>query len=226
MSITDISVQVHEKNIYRPIKANTMKNRGTLRERIIRTLLVEPNSSLTKYRLAKITETSFPWTHEFLNKLQTQKLVKNTTVTNYTGLINYWLQIKTKPETKKEYMHKNPIDLIQTSKLKYALTTYPAENLVQHYLFPSRIDLYIKKEDTEKWHEEITAEGLVGKGNLRLLITEDEHVFYGAFKRQDLTVVSIPQLIVDLLQEGGVCTEAAEKLINKMMVEQHAISVN
>jgi len=169
-----------------------------------------------------MAEASFPWTHEFLNKLQAQKLVKGTEVTDYAGLINYWLQIKTKPE-KRDYMHKNPIDLIQASKLPYALTTYQAENLVQHYLFPSRIDLYIKKEDWDRWHEELTAEGLVGKGNLRLLIA-DEHVFYGAFKRQNLTVVSIPQLIVDLLEEGGVCTEAAEKLISK--VEQHAISIN
>jgi hypothetical protein len=198
------------------------KNRGTLRERIIRTLLVEPNGTLTKYKLAKMAEASFPWTHEFLNKLQAQNLVKGTDVTDYAGLINYWLQIKTKP-AKRDYMHKNPIDIIQTSKLPYALTTYQAENLVQHYLFPSRIDLYIKKEDMDKWHEKLTVEGLVGKGNLRLLMA-DEHVFYGAFKRQDLTVVSIPQLIVDLLKEGGVCTEAAEKLISK--VEQHAISNN
>jgi hypothetical protein len=198
---------------------NDVKNRGTLRERIIRTLLVEPNSTLTKYKLAKMAETSFPWTHEFLNKLQALKLVKGTEVTDYAGLINYWLQIKTKPE-KKDYMHKNLIDLIQTSKLPYALTTYQAENLVQHYLFPSRIDLYIKKEDLDKWHEELTAEGLVGKGNTRLLIA-DEHVFYGAFKRQNLTIVSIPQLILDLLEEGGVCTEAAEKLISK--VERHVI---
>ena len=120
-------------------------------------------------------------------------------------------------------MHKNPLDLIQETNLQYALTTYQAENLVQHYLFPSRIDLYIKREDADKWHEELTVEGLVGKGNLRLLIA-DEHVFFGAFKRQNLTVVSIPQLIVDLLAEGGVCTEAAEKLINK--VEQHAKSTN
>ncbi|MDR1993162.1 MAG: hypothetical protein LBQ98_06695 [Nitrososphaerota archaeon] len=199
-----------------------MKNRGTHRERIIRTLLVEPNGTLTKYKLAKMAETSFPWTHEFLNKLQTQNLTKNTQVTNYTGLIKYWLQIKTKPE-KREYMHKNALDLIQTSKLPYALTTYQAENLVQHYLFPSRIDLYVKRENVNKWHEDLTTDGLVGKGNLRLLIA-DEHVFYGAIKRQDLTVVSIPQLIVDLLQEGGVCTEAAEKLLNK--VEQHTISNN
>jgi hypothetical protein len=191
-----------------------MKTRGILRERIIRTLLVEPNGTLTKYKLAKIAKASFPWTHEFLNKLQALKLVKGTQVTNYAELLNYWLPIKTKPE-KKDYMHKNPISLIQETNLPYALTTYQAENLVQHYLFPSRTDLYIKKEDAGKWHEELTVEGLVGKGNLRLLIA-DEHVFYGAFKRQNLTVVSIPQLIVDLLQEGGVCTDAAEKLINKV----------
>ena len=199
-----------------------MKTRGILRERIIRTLLVEPNGTLTKYKLAKTAEASFPWTHEFLNKLQALKLVKGTQVTNYAELINYWLPIKTKSE-KKDYMHKNPVSLIQETNLPYALTTYQAENLVQHYLFPSRTDLYIKKEDADKWHEELTVEGLVGKGNLRLLIA-DEHVFYGAFKRQNLTVVSIPQLIVDLLQEGGVCTDAAEKLINK--VEQHAISTD
>jgi hypothetical protein len=196
-----------------------MKHRGTLRERIIRVLIVEPNGSLTKYKLAKKAESSFPWTHEFLNKLEALKLVKDTKVTDYPGLLNYWLQIKTKPE-KKDYMHKDPINLIQKTKLPYALTTYQAETLVQHYLFPSRIDLYIRAEDMEEWHNQLTIEGLVGKGNVRLLIT-DTHVFYGAFKRQGLTVVSIPQLIVDLLEEGGVCTEAAEKLINK--VEQHAI---
>jgi len=198
-----------------------MKPRGTIRERIIRVLLVEPNGSLTKYQLAKKAESSFPWTHELLNKLEDQKFVRGTTVIDFTGLVNYWLQIKTKPE-KKEYMHKNPISIIRKAKLAYALTTYQAENLVQHYLFPSRIDLYIRKEEAERWHQLLTNKGLVGKGNVRLLIT-DPHVFYGSSKRQNLTVVSIPQLIVDLLEEGGVCAEAAEKLIKK--VEQHAIQV-
>jgi len=198
-----------------------MKPRGTIRERIIRVLLDEPNGSLTKYQLAKKAESSFPWTHELLNKLEYQKFVRGTTVIDFTGLVNYWLQIKTKPE-KKEYMHKDPISIIRKARLAYALTTYQAENLVQHYLFPSRIDLYIRKEEAERWHQLLTNKGLVGKGNVRLLIT-DPHVFYGSSKRQNLTVVSIPQLIVDLLEEGGVCAEAAEKLIKK--VEQHAIQV-
>jgi len=193
--------------------------RGVMRERIIRVLLTAPESSLTKYQLAKRAECSFPWTHELLGKLEALELVNGTKVTNYAGLLKYWLPVKTKPE-KREYMHKDPIDLIKKAKLPHALTTYQAENLVQQYLFPSRTDVCIETKDAEKWQELITKEGLVGRGNLRLLIA-DSHVFYGSFKRQGLTVVCIPQLIADLLEEGGVCTEAAEKLLEK--VEQHAV---
>lgn len=190
------------------------KPRGTFRERIIRVLLVEPDGSLTKYGLAKKAQCSFPWVHEFLGKLEKSMLVDGTKVINYSGLTQYWLQVKTKSE-KKEYMHKDPITLLQNTKLQYALTTYQAENLVQHYLFPSRTDFYIDRKDAEEWHKLLTADGLVGKGNVRLL-TADPHVFYGSFKRQGLTVVCIPQLIVDLFEEGGVCTEAAEKLLQKV----------
>ncbi|MEM4234366.1 MAG: hypothetical protein QXU75_04395 [Candidatus Methanomethylicaceae archaeon] len=193
--------------------------RGIMRERIIRVLLTEPNGTLTKYQVAKKAECSFPWTHELLKKLETLKLVRGTKVVNYRGLVKYWLDVKIKPE-KREYMHRDPISLIRHVKMPYALTTYQAENLVQRYLFPSRTDIYINKEDLEKWHNLLTAEGLVGKGNLRLLIA-DAHVFYGSFQRQGLTVVCIPQLIVDLLEEGGVCTEAAERLIEK--VNEYAV---
>jgi len=199
---------------------NELKSRGTLRERIIRVLLVKPDGSLTKYGLAKKAQCSFPWAHEFLRKLETLTLTDGTKVTNYPGLIQYWLQVKTKAE-KKEYMQKDPLSLLNKAKLPYALTTYQAENLVQRYLFPSRTDLYIEKKDVDEWHKLLTAEGLVGKGNVRLLIA-DSHHFYGSFKRQNLNVVCIPQLIVDLFQEGGVCTEAAEKLLQK--VEKPVIS--
>jgi hypothetical protein len=190
-----------------------MKPRGTIRERIIRVLLNEPTGKLTMYRIAKEAECTFPWVHEFLKKLQTKRLVEKTTVKDYEGLIKYWLEVKTKPE-KKEYMHKDPLRLLRTTKLQYALTTYKAENLVQHLLFPSRTDLYIKREDEDLWHRLITQEGLVGKGNLRLLIA-DKHVFYHTTERRELKIVSLPQLIVDLLEEGGVCTQAAEQLLEK-----------
>lgn len=193
-----------------------------MRERIIRVLLNEPTGRLTMYRIAKEADCTFPWVHEFLQKLQTKELVEKTTVKDYNGLIKYWLEVKTKPE-KTEYMHKNPLSLLIKSRLQYALTTYQAENLVQHYLFPSRTDLYIKREDKDQWHQLITKEGLVGKGNLRLLIT-DNHVFYRSTERRELKIVSLPQLTVDLLEEGGVCTEAAQKLLEKVAMSIVRIS--
>jgi len=193
---------------------NIMKQRGTIRERIIRILLNEPADRLTMYRIAKEAECSFSWVHEFLQKLETRELVYKTKVKDYTGLVKYWLEVRTKAQ-KKEYMHKAPLSLLMRSGLQYALTTYQAENLVQHYLFPSRTDLYIKREDEDQWHQLITQEGLVGKGNLRLLIT-DHHVFYHSTERRELRIVSLPQLIVDLLEEGGVCTEAAQELLEKV----------
>jgi predicted transcriptional regulator len=191
-----------------------MKQRGKIRERVIRILLNEPKGTLTMYRISKEAKCSFSWVHEFLRKLETKGLVNKTKVKDYTGLVKYWLDVKTKAD-KKEYMHRDPINLLKKARLLYALTTYQAETLVQHYLFPSRIDLYVRGEDAAQWHELITKEGLVGKGNLRLLITDD-HVFFGSFQRGGLNIVSLPQLIVDLFEEGSVCVAAAEKLLEKV----------
>ena len=41
----------------------------------------------------------------------------------------------------------------------------------------------------------------------------DEHVFYNSFEKDGLKIVSIPQLIIDLMNEGEVCVEATELLI-------------
>ena len=75
-----------------------VKTRGVIRERVIRVLLNEPEGTLTKYRLAKKAACSFSWLHEFLGKLEESRLVKNTEVTDYSGLVKYWLNAKTKPE--------------------------------------------------------------------------------------------------------------------------------
>ena len=154
-----------------------MKQRGRVRERVIRILLEKPDGALTKYRVAKEAECSFPWVHEFLNKLEAMGLVSKTRVRDYLGLVRYWLRVKTKPD-RRGYMHKDPLSLLRRTRLRYALTTYQAENLVQRHLFPSRVDLYIREKDERRWHELILSKGgLVGEGNVRLLLA-DGHVFY------------------------------------------------
>lgn len=190
-----------------------MAKRGIIRERVIRILLNNPKG-MTKYELAKQADASYAWVHEFIKILEKEKLTEGTKVISHQKLIGFWRNVHTKPK-KREYMIQKPLEILKKAKLDYALTTYEAENLVQKYLFPSRIDFYIREKDTKTWHEILSKHGLVGRGNVRML-TSDEHVFYNTSKKQGLTVVSLPQLILDLLEEGSVCEEAANMLIEKV----------
>lgn len=189
------------------------ERRGVIRERVLRILLNNPSGTLTKYRIAKEAGGTYPWVHDLLGKLQEDGLIEGTKTKEFGKLIARWQQWRLAPEIR-EYMLRKPLSVFAKTDLPYALTTYQAENLVQNYLFPSRIDFYINRSDLAKWHELVSGEGLVGKGNTRVLLA-DEHVFYNSSERGGFRIVSIPQLIVDLLAEGGVCVEAAEMLIER-----------
>lgn len=189
--------------------------RGKVRDRILRVLANNPSGDMSKYEIAKQACATYPWVREFFLKLEEKGLVKGTTVLDYPALLRYWQSVHIKYKYR-EYMVKEPLKLLKNSGLPYALTTYQAENLIQNYLFPSRVDVYIKEEDWQQWHDMISKKGLVGKGNLRLLLAQ-EHVFYKSFEKDGLEIVSTPQLIIDLMIEGSVCVEAADMLIKKGM---------
>jgi hypothetical protein len=189
--------------------------RGKVRDRILRVLANAPSGDMSKYEIAKQADATYPWVREFFIKLEEMGLVKGTRVLDYPALLHYWQSVHVKRKTR-EYMVKEPLKFLKDNKLPYALTTYQAENLIQSYLFPSRVDVYIIEDDWKQWHDMISKKGLVGRGNMRLLLA-DEHVFYRSFEKDDLKIVSTPQLIVDLMIEGGVCVEAAELLIKKVM---------
>lgn len=195
------------------IPAKPAVKRGYVRERILRVLLNNQKEKLTKYKIVKLAKANISWVIEFLRKLEKQGLVDGTMVKDYRGLIAMWKSIRKEPD-EREYMVRDILDLLKKTDMKYALTTYSAENLVQKYLFPSRTDFYILKKDQQSWHKMLSEKGLVGKGNVRVLIT-DEHVFYNSSVKDGLTVVSMPQLIVDLMTEGAVGGEAADMLLEK-----------
>ena len=189
--------------------------RGQKRERILRIILSGKNN-LSKNELSKKASCTRQWVILFLRELNKKGLVKGTAVKDAKGLISYWLKIHKKPTEYKEYMVKEPLKILKNAKSDYAITTYQAENIMQHYLFPSRVDIYIKKNDLPEWHKLMTKNGLYGKGNVRLIFSEDEHVMYGKRKLDKLFIVSLPQLIIDLLSEGGPCQEAAEMLMKRL----------
>lgn len=185
--------------------------KGKVRERILRILLTHPNGSLYQVLISKEAQCSQPWAHSFLHRLEKKKLIKGTKVIDVEGLFSYWLEINKYPKYR-EYNVQNPLEILKKTNLRYALTTYYGENFTQNYLFPSRVEIYIEEKDAVAWHELLTANGLVGKGNFRLLL-DDKHVFYHNMKKKDVRIVSTPQLILDLLREEGVAAEAAYMLM-------------
>ncbi len=116
--------------------------RGKVRDRILRVLVNNPSGDMSKYEIARQAGATYPWVREFFLKLEEMRLVKGTRVLDYPALLRYWQSVHIKYKYR-EYMVKEPLKLLKNNKLPYALTTYQAENLIQNYLFPSRIDVYI-----------------------------------------------------------------------------------
>lgn len=183
-------------------------------KRILLELLHHPEGNLSKYRLSKETGTNISWVIHFLRRLDKQKLIKGTKVINFNGLVDYYLTLDQRPKHF-EFQLPQPLELLAKTKKTYALTTYSAENLISHHLFPSRIDVYIKENELGKWKRELFQEGLIGKGNLRLIVASDDYQFKFVQEIDKLKVVTIPLLMIDLKREGGVCLEAYEYLVRK-----------
>jgi hypothetical protein len=188
------------------------KTRGVTKERIIRVLLNHSGEEdLTKYRVAKLAEVSEPWCREYTERLEDQDLIQGTTVLKPRQLYEEWLKLRIQP-SQLQISLQQPMQLLEDTELEYVLTTYQAENLHQGLLFGSSTDFYIRPSQTEEWLNLVEEKGLLGGGNTRIKVLED-HVFYNQQTIDDYSTVSIPQLILDLLDEGGPCEEAAEKLI-------------
>ncbi len=191
-----------------------MKTRNIKNLRIIRILLSNPDGSLTKYGIAKLADCAKSWVIEFLRKLEMQKLVKNTKVLDFDKLVDLYIEIMPKMKYF-EFFVQDSVKFLKQSKLDYALTTYGAENFTSHHLFSSRYDIYIKEEDFDKWKTFILEKGLLGKGNLRLIIAKDNAIFKEAKEIKGIRIVPMPQLLIDLKREGGVCMEAYNILVKR-----------
>jgi hypothetical protein len=186
--------------------------RGVITDRIYRVLLSNPEP-LTAYRISKLAQAHPYQVSLFLHDLNHSHHAKGTRVINYKVILREWAKLKfiTQSQT---YVLTNEIEIINKANLPYALTTYKAETMVNHYLFPSRTELYIRTQDVGLWHNFfVQNRALVGGGNVRLKWYDDQ-VLYNSFNINGNRIVSIPQLIVDLLREGGVATQAAEMMMD------------
>jgi len=187
------------------------QKRGLGKERILRVLLTQNNREVTKYRVAQLADVTEEWCREYTTRLENQGLLQDTKVLKPCDLYREWQEIRIEPNQLTVSLQQ-PMQLLEETNLQYWLTTYQAENLRQGLLFPSTTDFYVSPGQTSEWLNVVEEKGLLGGGNTRIRVL-DEHVFYNQQVIDGFSTVSVPQLILDLLDEGGPCTEAAEKLI-------------
>ncbi len=189
------------------------RERGFKKERLHRVLLNHATDDLSTYEVAKRADVSQSWGYDYIDQLEAAGLVDDTRVVDPTALYEHWREIRIQPNDLSVSLQQ-PRDQIQETECEYAFTTYEAENIHQGFLFVSETAVYVNPDDIEQWLRFIEEQGLIGGGNTEFRVT-DEHVFYNAQTIDGVRTVSIPQLIVDLLDEDGPAVEAAHRLIER-----------
>ena len=168
---------------------------------------------VSRYEVANEADVSTSWAYEYVDQLETVGYIDGTTVVDPAALYDRWLDTRIEPNTVRVSLQQ-PLDTVRSTDLDYALTTDEAEQVHQGFLFASTTALYVREADIKAWLDLIEQTGFVGGGNTELRAT-DEHVFYNTQRIEDVTMVSVPQLIVDLLDEDGPAVEAANRLMTR-----------
>ena len=189
------------------------RERGFKKERLHRVLLNHAAGEMSCYAVANDADVSPSWTYDYLDQLEHDGLVEDTSVLDPAALYDRWVETRIEPNSVRVSLQQ-PLETVREAGLDYALTTDEAEQVHQGFLFASTTALYVREEDINDWLSVIEQKGFVGGGNTELRAT-DEHVFYNTQTVDEVTTVSIPQLIVDLLDEDGPAVEAANRLLKQ-----------
>jgi len=191
----------------------------------IMALLLDPNyNPISKYELAKKAGCTPSWVIMTIKNFEKQGIVKGLNVKNSRKLFNIFDKMRPKKQISRSYSIyqfdsiNKLIELLQKFGREYAFTTYTAENIIQKYLFSHRVDVYVKKEELEDWHKELTKIGTYGGGNIRIMVsTQDEMFNKKQIGEKGPWIVNMPQLISDLYREGGPAKEAGDMLLENLV---------
>lgn len=183
--------------------------------RIIKHLLQRPDGEWTKYGLAKASGCSRQWIIYFLRKLEGIGLVTGTKVNDIMGLAKYGASILPPPIRSVEFHHQHPLEALKAAKNEYAITTTYAENEITYHLFKTRCEAYVTEAALKRVWKKAVKEGLLGRGNLRLIVPVDPMVITEAFIIRGLRIVSQGQLMIDLMKWGGVGVQAVEEMVRR-----------
>jgi len=188
--------------------------------RIVKRLLEKPDGGWTKYGLAKAAGCSRPWVIELLGKLERSGTVQGTKVKDMMALARYGADAYPAPLKSVNCLHRDPLKLLRTAGEGYAVTTGYAENELTHHLFRTRCDAYVTQGALRKLWNRIVKEGLVGGGNMRLILPVDGEIVKEARTLRGIRIVGLGQLMIDLVREGGASVQGAEEMVRRRVWER------
>jgi hypothetical protein len=179
----------------------------TKKSRVLSLLLDPDNRPKTKYGMAQTANCTPSWVIMLTKELEKKGALKGLKVIDTKKIFDEFTKSfpKNGKREAREYSVQNQASLFEWLKKnpnEYALTTYAAENQLQHYLFLHKIELYVNENDWEKWHNELSEKGTYGGGNVKII--------------KGLWTVNTAQLLYDLYKETGPAAEAADMLLAKI----------
>ena len=195
--------------------------RGDKQERMLRILLSRTQPKRTWYSIAKEAESSYGSAHRFLSELSKKGFIDKAGVRDPSSLFRYWATRKDK-RLFREYHVQNPDAVLRDMDMDYLLTGYFAEGLVGGYLFPRFREFYVMAKNAKEWDSTLMTKGVAGRGNVKVILADD-HVFYERQEIEGWPVVSVQQLIVDLMRTGAECAEAADLLIRREYIDRATV---
>jgi len=178
------------------------------------------------YELAQRTGVAFSWVHETLDVLSHFgwiDLSQGLRIRDADAIFAWWLNQSAQPRYHAFHVanaREASARLLHDFRIPNAFTTYYAENAYQGHLFPRRADVYVRMEHVAQARAHLVGDlnAQLGGTNFRLIYGDDhildEKVSIG-HARERLDYAPVPQVILDLMREGGSAREAADLLIQR-----------
>ena len=202
--------------------------------RIIRALLTEVGRDWVEREIAEAASTSRGMAHYVCKTLTemgylTRNDYERMVLTDPLRLLKRWAayhQYDAMNEFLDYHTFQREVDetlkKIAKSDSTYAATTLAGAWLVSPHVRPSDLHFYIpNKETMEEISRDIGLHPTPRGGNVKLVLPNDEGVFYGSREVTGVKVVSNIQLYVDLYNYPARGEEAASKILDEVLKEWH-----
>jgi len=206
--------------------------------RVVRRLLIEPESTFTQRALAKVAGLDEGFTSRIVRQLEEQSLVARNAagevkVADYNALLDAWREAY---DFSKHHIVRGHIaarsgdeilrrvsDQLKHDKLDHAATGLAGAWLLNQFAGFRLVVFYVGQMPSAEARQEMNFHDEQKGENVWLVVPNDEGVFDGAAERGGICCVHPVQLYMDLKDQPERSAEAAEQLrANVLRKEGHA----